>query len=145
MRRGRQARRDLALAAQAVVHRADQLAQVVDAVRGRDVEGAGAGLAPVAQPPGQRALERVRAQRAGVALVEDLERRVQPGGHGVGLQHPHAEAVDRRDPRRLGCLREVAAAELDEPRAHALAQLARGLLRERDREDRGGIDPVVDA
>jgi hypothetical protein len=53
--------------------------------------------------------------------------------------------VDRGDPRGLGRLREVAAAELDETRADALAQLPRGLLGERDREDRRGLDPVVDA
>ena len=144
-RSGGQPRLDLTLAAQAVVDRPDQLAQRIDPIRRRNVERIRARLAAIAEPDRESALEGLGAQRAGVALVEDGERRVQPCRDRIGLQHPHAEAVDRRDPCGLGGLCEVATAERDEARADALAQLARGLLGERDRQDRGGIDAVVDA
>ena len=141
MRADRAAAAPSAPAAQAVVDRPDEPAQLVDAVRGGDFERVVARLAAVAHPDRQRALERVGAQRARLALVEHGERRVQAGGDGVRPQHPHAEAVDRRDPGGLGLLREPALAELEEARAHALAQLARRLLGERDREDRRRVDP----
>ena len=74
-------------------------------------------------------------QRARGGLVEHREGRVQAGGDRVRAQQARAEAVDRRDPCGLGLARRVAAAELDEALAHARAQLARGALGERDRED----------
>src|SRR3712207_7259762 len=42
---------------------------------------------------------------------------------GVRAQHPRAEAVDRRHPRRLGLARPLALAELEEAPAQAALQL----------------------
>ena len=80
----------------------------------------------------------------GRAVVEDLERGVQPGGEGVLAQEPLAEGVDRLDRTGLGGLGGVVQPALaqggDDPRLH----LRRRLLREGDREDRFGTDPLFD-
>ena len=58
-------------------------------------------------------------------------------------QQPRAEAVEGAHERGLGVARGLALAELQQARAHALAQLARGALGERDREDPRRRDPVL--
>src|ERR1700729_2144585 len=94
-------------------------------------------------------------------LVEDRERRIQPGSERVGSQHPRAERVDRRDPGAFGrtrrglqgrrgrpCRRPRRAlrlrSERPEPDTDAVAQLSRRLLGERDREDPPDVDAVID-
>ena len=66
-------------------------------------------------------------ERARVARVVDRERLREPELLGLAAEDAHAGGVERRDPHAL---RAVA----DEVR-DALAHLARGLVRERDRED----------
>jgi hypothetical protein len=136
-----QARPGLALRAQHVVDVLDRRAQVVGGERGREVER---GVAAVAEPGGEGGVPRLAAQVARGGLVEHRERGVQPGGDGVAAQQPRAEAVDRRDPRALGVARRVALAELEQALADAVAQLARRLLGEGDREDPAGRELVLD-
>ncbi len=66
-------------------------------------------------------------QRARVARVVDRERLREAELLGLAAQDAHARRVERRDPHAL---RAVADQLTD-----ALAHLARGLVRERDRED----------
>ena len=138
----RQTRTRLAGAAQRVVGEDDRGAQAVGVVGGDEVERGGGVRA--GQQAGERVVPGAVVQRARGGLVEHGERRVQPGGDRVGAQHARAEAVDRRDPGGLGLARHVAAAELDEALAHPRAQLARGALGERDREDPRGPHAVLE-
>src|SRR5207247_7112770 len=85
----------------------------------------------------KRRRERLAPQHRALSLVELPEARVEPGDQWIRLQQPVAEAVNRRDPRSVQLTCEIGAPELDEPRADARAELARGPLRVRDHEDRG--------
>ena len=96
----------LAGAAQRVVRRRDHPAQAVGVVGGDEVQRRGAVLA--VEHLGQRALPGAVAQRPRGGLVEHAERRIEARGDRVGAQQPRAEAVDRRDPRRLGLARLLA-------------------------------------
>ena len=70
----------------------------------------------------------------GVAVVVDRERGGQAGVIVLAAQEPDARAVEREDPHPLG---DAAAQQpLD-----AIGHLPRGLVRERDRQDRVGADP----
>ncbi len=50
---------------------------------------------------GERLVEAGAGEPAGLVGVEDAKARVEPGGDRVGGQQAPAEAVDRRDRRRL--------------------------------------------
>jgi hypothetical protein len=89
----------------------------------------------VAQEAGERRIERPAAQRPRARFVQDGEARVQAGGDRVRAQDPRAEPVDRRDPGGLGVACILAAPELEEALAYSRAQLARGLVGERDGQD----------
>ena len=93
---------------------------------------------------GQRTIPRGIAQRARRGLLQHRERRIQARADRMRPQHPRAEAVDRRDPCRLGLARVLAAAELDEALAHPRPQLAGGAVGERDREDPRRPHAVLD-
>ena len=94
----------------------------------------------------ERGVERLAAQRAGAGLVEDGERRVEPGARrraragrarrsrGSSMIHARLGVAARARARRARA----------KPRAHARAQLARGLVGERDREDLRRAQLVLD-
>ena len=67
---------------------------------------------------------------------------VEPRADRVGAQDPCAEAVEGGDPGGIEVACAVAAAQLDEAPADARAQLPRGLVGERDREDPARLDVV---
>jgi hypothetical protein len=61
----------------------------------------------------------------------------------VGTQDALAEAVEGGDPCALGLAGALALAQLEQPPTHAGAQLAGGLVGERDRQHLVGTQPVV--
>src|SRR5215217_4663042 len=69
----------------------------------------------------ERGAEGLAADHTPLAVVEDTEARVDPGGEGVRLQQPVAEAMNRRDPRGVEITCEVVAAELLQPLPDAAA------------------------
>src|SRR5205823_6063079 len=64
------------------------------------------GIIPSAES-GQRRRERLAAQDAPLALVEDAETRVDSGREWMRAQQPVTEAVDGRDPRTVKRAREI--------------------------------------
>jgi hypothetical protein len=118
-------------------------------VRGRQIDR---GPAEGRDPGLQRALVRGGGDPPRGGLLEHREARIQPGGQRPRPQHARAEAVDRPDPRGVDGAGVLVLAEVGQPLASALAQLAGGLLREREREDRAdrhlveqhGLDESLD-
>ena len=94
-------------------------------------------------PVFERAVVGVAGEPLRGALVEHLEARVQPRRQRARAQHPGAEAVDRADPARVHLARVLLLAQRQEAPADAVAELARGLLGEREREDRADRHPVL--
>ncbi len=133
-------------AAQLVVEAGDDSAQHVVAVCADQMLGLVARelRRRRAQQLGERGVPRLLAQSAQLALVEHDGGRVDSGDDRVGREHARAEAVDRRDPGALHRPRVLDAAECHEALAHAAAQLPGGTARERDRQDRARVEPVVD-
>ena len=91
----------------------------------------------------ERRAERLAAEHAPLAVVDDAEARVDPGRERVRLQQPVAEAVDGRDPGRVEIARQVVAAELQQPLADPAAQLAGRALGVGDHEDRVDVDAAL--
>src|SRR5581483_4779464 len=91
----------------------------------------------------ERVPERLAPEDGALRLVELAEARIEPGGEGIRLQQPQAEAVDRRDPGAVELAREVVAPALGERSADARAKLARGAPRVRDDEDRVDVEPAL--
>ena len=127
-----QPRPALPAAAQLGVDALDHAPCAVDAVGREQVDRL---AAPVGEEFPHGGGERSLAQAAGEALVEDREVRRQPRGERMGAQQARAEGVERAHERGLGVARSRTVAELEQTLAHARAQLARGALGERDRED----------
>ena len=109
-------------------------------VRGREVER---GRAAIGDPGLQRRVERRRGEPPRRRLVEHAEARVQPRSERLAAQHARAEAVDRADPGGVDLARVLRLPELLEAPPDPLAQLGRGLVRERQRQDRADRDAVV--
>ena len=131
-----QARAASAAAAQSRVGGADHVAQAVGRV-GRDHLEA-LGLLALAHEGPEGAVEGVGGDALRLELVEHAEVRVDARAERVSAQHARAEAVDRRDPGRLGGAGVGAPAEIEKAPAHARPHLGRGLLGEGDGED--GVD-----
>ena len=131
-----EARAASAAAAQSRVGGADHVAQAVGRV-GRDHLEA-LGLLALAHEGPEGAVEGVGGDALGLELVEHAEVRVDARAERVSAQHARAEAVDRRDPGRLGGAGVGAPAEIEKAPAHARPHLGRGLLGEGDGED--GVD-----
>ena len=131
----------LALASHVVVRRAHHVRQLARVVGGDHPQPFRA-LAALEELR-ERAVEGVEGQPLGLDGVENAELRVDPGGERVRAQHPRAEAVDRRDPGRLGLARVPDLIQVDEAGANTLLELGGRLLGERDREDRRHIHAVV--
>ncbi len=91
----------------------------------------------------QRRLERLAADHAALAVVEDPEARVEPGRERVGLQQPQAEAVDGRDPGAVERAGQVVALELVQAGADPALELARCALGVGDHEHRLDVDPAL--
>ena len=91
----------------------------------------------------ERGAKGLAAEDAALAVVEDAEARVDPGGERVRLQQAAAETVDGRDPGAVELPREVVAAELDEALPDPSAQLAGSALGVRDHEDRVDVEPAL--
>ena len=91
----------------------------------------------------QRRLEGLAADDAALAVVEDAEARVEPGGERMRLQQPQAEAVDRGDPRAVERARQVVTPELVQAGADAASELARGALRVGDHQHRLDVDAAL--
>jgi hypothetical protein len=138
--RRRQRRARLPARAQRVVRAEDHALQAVDGVGGGEVERI---RARRGEEVGQRGVEGLALGGAAVGRIEDGEGGVEAGRHRVRAQDPRAEAVEGRDPRRLGLARRLAVAELEQARAHARAQLARRLLGEGDGQDLVGAQAVL--
>ncbi len=136
----RQPRQALTAAAQLQVGLLDHPPHAIDAVSGDQVDCVDA-IAGEQLAHGDR--KGLVAQAPGQPLLDDREIGVEADGERMGAQQPGAEAVEGSDVRRLGVARSLAVAELQQAIAHALAQLARGALGERDREDPPGRNPIV--
>ena len=119
-------------AAQRVVRAEHDVAQA-RRIGGREVDRR---AAEGGDPRLQRAVVGGRGEPPGGGRLEHAEARVEAGGQRARAQHPRAEAVDRADPRGVDGAGVLVLAEVREPPPHALAQLAGGLLGERQREDR---------
>ena len=130
----------LAAASQRRVQRDDGVTQRAGPEVGDQADHAGVGRRQLLQG----VFERERLQRLGLVAVEDREARIQAGRERARAEHPRAEPVDRRDERTLGRARLLGRAELVQARPDPVAQLRGGLLGERDREDRGHRDPVLE-
>ena len=91
----------------------------------------------------QRLAEGLAAEDTPLAVVQHAETRVDPGRERMGLQEPVAEAMDRRDPRRVEVAREVVALELVQPAPDPPAQLAGRTLGVGDHEDRVHVEPAL--
>ena len=114
------------------VHSRDHAAQAVRRVGGREVEPRR--IARFEELL-ERAVEGVDRDARGARLVEHLVLGVDAGCERMAAKELRAEAVDRRDPRRLRLARRVVPPEREEPPAYARPQLGCGLFREGDRED----------
>jgi hypothetical protein len=99
---------------------------------------------------GEGEVERLLRDAQRLALREHGEARVEPGGERVRSEHATAEAVDRRDPGRLGVARQapqleppldVGARPAQQLGADAALELARGAVGEREGDD--VVDPGV--
>ncbi len=91
----------------------------------------------------ERAVERLPAENDRARVLELAEPRVEPGGERMRPQQATAEAVDRRDPGAVELAREIRTAALAQRGADPCPQLARGLARVRDHEDRLDVDPAL--
>jgi hypothetical protein len=91
----------------------------------------------------ERAAKGERAQPPRAGLVEDRELGVESRGEGMDAQQPCAEAVEGADRGALGVARGLALAQLQQARAHPLAQLRGGALGEGDRQDPSRGDVVL--
>jgi hypothetical protein len=89
-------------------------------------------------------VEGVDGQPLGLQLVEHPKMRVDAGGKSVRSQDPGAETVDRGDEGAFGGAGLLPAPQLQESGADPRPHLRRGLLGERDREDRLHRLAVVD-
>ena len=125
-------------AAELVVDRADRRRQLVDPAGGGQVD-----RPLVGHPRGQGRLERLLAQADGRPVVEHGEPGRQAGGQRMGPEQAGAEAVDRRDERRLGVPCRPPVAELVQSPSDPLAQLPGRPLGERDGEDPRRSHPVL--
>ncbi len=152
-RQYRQPRPALASRAQLVVDLGDSGPQPAGAVAGDQVDRGWrvvgwAGTEFLTRELLERVIERGVRDPLGVGSVEHDERRIEAGGEGMGAQHPRAKPVDGRDERALGRAGGVvggrAEIQFPQPAANPVAHLGRGLLGERDREDRRDVDPVLE-
>jgi hypothetical protein len=135
------ARETLSAAAQLRVHGGEHRADAVHPVGGDQVHRL-FGTLPL-QKCAQGRPERPLAQAGRHSLLEDREVWVELGEQRVGAQHACAEAVEGAYERRLGVTRGLAFSEGQEACPHALAQLTRGPVGERDREDLPGRELVL--
>ena len=136
----RQPRPRLALRAQLRVGGVHHPLQRVGPVRGGEVERR---LALGLDPRGQGGVPGARAQPLGGPDVQHLEAGIQAGRQRVRAQQAGAERVDGADPGGLRLAREVARAGAEQAAADPLAQLAGGLVGERQRQDLADLDAVV--
>ena len=125
--------------AQRLVHAGQHPPQPAAAVRGEQPQP----RLVVAAELLERRAERLAAEHAPLAVVDDAEARVDPGRERVRLQQPVAEAVDGRDPGCVEIAHQVVAAELQQPLADPAAQLAGGALGVGDHEDRVDVHAAL--
>jgi hypothetical protein len=129
----------LPAASQLAIGADDRAAERAGAVRGDQIPTGGAGFGELLE----RGVECRVGDPLGVGPVEHLERGVDPGLERVGAEHARAEAVDRRDECALGGAGLLVGTARLQRRADPVAELGGGLVGERDREDRGDVDPVL--
>jgi hypothetical protein len=123
------------------VHVANQPEQAVRPVGGRQLQLRSAGRVEQGR---ERRVERAGAQPGRLPVLQHPKAGIDARGERVRPQQPRAEAVDRRHVSALRGQPGLAVAQLGQPLAQALAQLAGGLLGERDGQHAAGVDAALD-
>ena len=126
--------------AQRLVHAREHAPKPVCAIGGQETETLGIALGAEAF---ERPLERLAAQDRRAGLLELAEARVEADRERMRLEQPVAETVNRRDPGSVEVTSEIRSTPGHERGADACPELACGLARVRDDEDRVDVEPVL--